>query len=252
MNGILERVSSDPVGREFYVPQQDCCQRVCRIHQTASRLRCISYIKRKTSVIERLLSDGTTPPKLAVGHSGEKPIETCSFGRWPQAGVPTSPYTIGGSRCPEISLDQGQGNVECRSFEIYPCIVWTCPVTTLVRRNIASTLRRYERKIAKCSRRNQEESIRWRCYHRWRNNREGVQAERIGRHSIWRSTVRVTQMAFKRGIVRRKQWTRRQETKLCQGRTWSQTQRNQDVGATMEQNWRHHRCHILRGLPISI
>ena len=47
--------------------------------------------------------------------------------------------------------------------------------------------------------------------------------------------------------TRCKRWTRKRETKLCQRTTWSQTGRNPDVRATMEQNRRHHRCHIPRG-----
>lgn len=72
-----------------------------------------------------------------MGHSSKEPIETCGIGKKPQTGVPTSPYTTGGSRCLEISLDQGQVNVECRSFEIHPCTVQACSVTILVRRNTA-------------------------------------------------------------------------------------------------------------------
>ena len=42
--GIVEKVSSDPVGREFYIPHRPVI-RVSRIHQAENRVRCVSKIK---------------------------------------------------------------------------------------------------------------------------------------------------------------------------------------------------------------
>ena len=99
------------------------------------------------------------PLEPIVGRADKKPSEANSISWRPQAGVFASVYSIGRSRCLEISLDQEQRCVKCGSAEIYLCTVWPSTVTVPVRRDTAATPGKPKRKVPKRNRRDQKEPV---------------------------------------------------------------------------------------------